>query len=159
MSNQEQLLKSGRYEFFISGVITQDKDGNLLKTQNGNTYQKLKLSVLDKDGYNKYVYDPIFNPKRLEQILRCIGSPVLVERYKQENLSLEDLIGTGGMCIIALRAGRSGYEDQNAVDCYIQKEIGILLHNVGESNKWKPQLSIMPGTSLNPEDIDNEIPF
>ena len=80
MSIQEQLLKGGRYEFFISGVITQDKDGNFLKTQSGDSYQKLKLSVLDKDGYSKYVYDSIFNSKRLEQILRCIGSPLLVER-------------------------------------------------------------------------------
>ena len=50
MSNKEQLLKSGRYEFFISGVITQDKEENLLKTHSGDIYQKLKLSVLDKDG-------------------------------------------------------------------------------------------------------------
>ena len=85
MSNKDPLLKSGRYEFFISGVITQDKEDNLLKTHNGDVYQKLKLSVLDRDGYNRYVYDPIFRPKRLEQILRCIGSSVLAERYQQEN--------------------------------------------------------------------------
>lgn len=66
MSTQNRLLKSGKYEFFISSVLTHDKEENLLKTQNESIYQKLRLSVLDKDGYNRYVYDPIFNPKRLE---------------------------------------------------------------------------------------------
>lgn len=158
MSNKDPLLKSGRYEFFISGVITQDKEDNLLKTHNGDVYQKLKLSVLDRDGYNRYVYDPIFRPKRLEQILRCIGSSVLAERYQQENFNLEDLIGTGGLCIIALRAGKDGYEDQNAVDCYIQKEIGMLLHDVNEANKYNTKPKLISET-VSSRDFDDEVQF
>lgn len=158
MSNQEFLLKSGKYEFFISGVITQDKDGNLLKTQIGNIYQKLRLSVLDKDGYSRYVYDPIFNPKRLEQILRCIGSSALIERYEQGALNPEDLIGTGGTCIIALRAGRHGYEDQNVVDCYIQKEIGILIRRAETSESFNTSPNSSEPSFAN-EDFDDQIPF
>ena len=73
---------------------------------------------------------------------------------------LEDLIGTGGMCIIALRAGRGGYEDQNAVDCYIQKEIGILMHSVNKSTeKQDVQPLITSESSVVPENFDHEIPF
>jgi len=115
MSNQESLLKSGKYEFFIGSVVTQDKEDHLLKTSSGNTYQRLRLLVLDRDGYSRYVYDPIFSHKRIEQILRCIGSSALIEHYEKGNFNLEDLIGAGGLCLIALRAGKNGYEDHNVM--------------------------------------------
>lgn len=157
MSNQELLLKSGKYEFFIGGVVTQDREGKLLKTSMGNIYQKLRLLVLDRDGYSRYVYDPIFSPKRVEQILRCIGSSALIEHYERGNFNLEDLIGTGGLCLIALRAGKNGHEDHNVVDCYIQKEIGISIQRSFEEPSKIPAAELEPCSIL--EAFEDQIPF
>ena len=80
-------------------------------------YRKLRLSVIDHEGYVNYVCDPVFNSKKLQQVLRCVG-----RNGHPELEILDDLIGMGGECTIVVRKGKEGYDDQNAVDCYIQKD-------------------------------------
>lgn len=135
-----ELLTSGKYEFRISDVLSFDREGRELKTKNNMAYKKIRLSVLDKDGSIKHVYDPVFNSKKMQQILRCVG------KVSSPDLDvLEELIGTGGECFIDIRKGREGYNDQNVVDCYIQKE--------DLSNATQPQLTTST-SHLEPEQED-----
>lgn len=62
------------------------------------------------------------------------------------------------MCIIALREGKSGYEDQNAVECYIQKEIGILIYRAKTSEEFKTPVNSLD-SSFKEEIFDDQTPF
>ena len=150
MPNQIALLKSGKYEFLISNVSSFDRDGNQLKTKDGMAYRKLRLSVIDNEGYVKYIYDPVFNSKKVQQVLRCVG-----RTGHPELEMLDDLVGTGGTCTIVVRKGKEGYDDQNAVDVYIQKEtVAIELRKVNHS-----EVKGLEEYSDNLEPEDEEVPF
>lgn len=166
------LLTSGKYEFYITAVITTDREGNLLKMRDGNPYKRLKLAVINREGYTQHVYDPLFGEdhEKIEQVVKSIGSETLFRRLKAGRLELKDLIGTGGYCIIGVREGRDGYGDQNSVECYLQKDYGTLCDNADrsvENRSPKPVPAAQPVNKaaaavpmiLSEEEFEDEIPF
>lgn len=169
---ETSLLMSGKYEFYITGVITSDREGNLLKMRDGNSYKKLKLAVINRQGYTHHVYDPVFGEdyEKLEQIIKSIGSEVLFRRLRTHRLELKDLIGTGGYCIIGVREGREGYNDQNSVECYLQKDYGALFDDSArpvEPKNVQPSAVAPPTETPSPEkamtiaeeELNDDIPF
>ncbi len=168
---QVQLLRSGSYQFFITGIVSKDKDGNSLKMRDGQPYKKLRLAVVDRDGYTRNIYDPIFSmdSEKGMQLIRCVGGDGLMQRFLSGNFRLEDLIGTGGFCLIGIRPAKDNYPAQNQVECYLRRGYGKLEHNSGETDKWKAepvdveskQQEFVPSEAtdnLEPVD-DSDIPF
>jgi len=164
---QVQLLRSGSYQFFITGILDKDKDGNPLKMKDGQPYKKLRLAIVDRDGYTRNLYDPIFgtDSEKGKQLINCVANDVLKHKFMAGNFRLEDLIGTGGFCLIGIRPAKDIYPAQNNVECYLQRGYGNLTHNSGETDKWKaePQtqqfVSEDTADSLEPVVDDSEIPF
>jgi hypothetical protein len=116
------VLKSGRYDFTVSEIMRKDRDGNPLKTKNGNTYIKVKLSVIDNDSELHNIYDVVFNKERVEQIVNSIGKDELKKQAKNKDFRVEDLVGESGRCLTKIRKGKDGYNDQPAVDVYLKPE-------------------------------------
>jgi hypothetical protein len=117
------VLKSGRYDFTVSGVMRKDRNGNPLKTRNGNTYVKVKLSVIDNYSECHNIYDIVFNKDRVEQIINSIGKEELKKQAQNKDFRVEDLVGESGRCLTKIRKGKDGYDDQPAVDVYLKPEI------------------------------------
>ena len=163
---QVQLLRSGNYQFFITGIIDKDKDGNVLKMKDGQPYKKLRLAVVDRDGYTRNIYDPIFgtDSEKGKQLINCVANEVLKHKFINGNFRLEDLIGTGGFCLIGIRPAKDIYPAQNNVECYLQRGYGYLAHNSGDTDKWKaePKRQELVSSDV-AEDLelveDSEIPF
>lgn len=167
--SKASLLKTGKYEFYITGIITTDREGSPLKMRDGNSYKKFKLAVINRESYTQPVYDPLFgeDDEKVEQIIKSIGSESLFHRFKSGHLELKDLVGTGGYCIIGVREGRDGYDDQNNIECYLQKDYGAFAH-LGQADKREKEESVMPSTSEplstptpvpTDPDFDDDIPF
>jgi len=164
---QVQLLRSGSYQFFITGILDKDKDGNFLKMKDGQPYKKLRLAIVGRDGYTRNLYDPIFgtDSEKGKQLINCVGDDILKHKFISGNFRLEDLVGTGGFCLIGIRPARDIYPAQNNVECYLQRGYGSLTHNSGEGDKWKaepqPQQLVSEDSTENLEPLvdDNEIPF
>jgi len=117
------VLKAGKYDFTVSGVMRKDKNGNPLKTKNGNTYVKVKLSVIDSESESHNIYDTVFNKERVEQIVNSIGKEELKQQAQNKDFRVEDLVGESGRCLTKIRKGKDGYDDQPAVDVYLKPEI------------------------------------
>ena len=165
---QVKLLRSGNYQFFITGVIEKDREGNFLKMKDGQPYKKLRLAIMDRNGYTRNIYDPIFGTgsEKGKQLINCVANDVLKHNFLSGNFRLEDLIGTGGFCLIGIRPATDIYPAQNNVECYLQRGYGNLTHNSGEGDTWKAQPSVEQAeqqTSEGSESLepafDNDIPF
>ena len=117
------MLKAGRYDFTVSGVMRKDKNGNTFKTKNGNTYVKVKLSVIGTDNESYNIYDLVFNKDRVQQIVDSIGKDALKEQSKNKDFRVEDLVGESGRCLTKIRKGKDGYDDQPAVEVYLKPEV------------------------------------
>ena len=135
---QVQLLRSGSYQFFITGIVSKDKDGNSLKMRDGQPYKKLRLAVVDRNSYTRNIYDPIFgtDSEKGSQLINCVANDILKQKFYSGNFRLEDLIGAGGFLVLGIRK-REGYAPQNVVEVYLQRGYGNLTHNSGETDKWK----------------------
>ena len=145
------VLKSGRYDFTVSGVMRKNKDGNPLKTKNGNTYVKVKLSVIDNNNECYNIYEIVFNKERVEQIVNSIGKEELKQRAKNKDFRVEDLVGESGRCLTKIRKGKDGYDDQPAVDVYLKPEA----HKVYTSSDVEAQ---QQSFSIQEDDFE-DVPF
>lgn len=148
------LLSSGKYDYFISGVIKTNKEGQPLKTQKGNAYKKIRLDVLDQKGIRYTIYDAIFNKDRVEQIVNSVGKKELNESFKGGGFQLDELIGEGGRCIIAVKEGKDGYPDQNVVSVYLKPSANDLPPDKSDFNQAQQQ-ELVP---VNDEG-DDDLPF
>jgi len=111
------LLKSGKYQFYVTDVRMTDKDGNKLGAGKGKEYVKVKLSVIDAEGGIISIYDSIFDDSQAEKLA---GS--LDEQIGSVNKSnLDRLVGMGGSCLISIKPADAKYnKDQNIVQCYLK---------------------------------------
>ena len=145
------MLKAGRYDFTVSGVMRKDKDGNPLKTRTGNTYLKVKLSVIDNDNESHNIYDLVFNKERVEQLVDAIGKHELKQQAKSRDFRIENLVGESGRCLTKIRKGKEGYDDQPAVDVYLKPEANKVYSSSGVET---------PQQSASIQDDDSEdLPF
>ena len=74
-------VKPGKYEFFVKGVISTDKNGYDLKTQKGNSYSNLSIIVLDGNKTHS-VFEPVFGKENLKGIVYAINNPALTFVYE-----------------------------------------------------------------------------
>lgn len=167
---QVQLLRSGSYQFFITGILDKNKDGVPLKMRDGQPYKKLRLAVVDRDGYTRTLYDPIFgtDSEKGQQLINCVANDVLRQKFFSGNFRLEDLVGTAGFCVIGIRK-KDGYDPQNVVEVYMQRGYGNLTHNSGETDKWKAESNtttqstandgVEPVSDSDGVNDDSDIPF
>lgn len=131
------MLKAGRYDFTVSGVLRKDKGGNPLKTKHGNTYVKIKLSVIDNDNESHNIYDLVFNKERVQQLVDSIGKDELKRQAKGKDFKVEDLLGESGRCLTKIRKGKDGYDDQPAVDVYLKPEANKVYASSGVEPQQK----------------------
>ncbi len=162
---QVELFRAGSYEFFITGIIEKDRDGNSLKMRDGQPYKRLRLAIVSKDGNIRNLYDPIFgvDSEKVRQLINCVGTEELKQRFYSGNFRVEDLVGTGGSCLIGIRSATDKYAAQNSVECYLQRGYGKLEHNPGEADKWKAESNNKQGfvssDNLEPVIDDMDVPF
>lgn len=116
-------VKPGKYEFFVKGVISTDKNGYDLKTQKGNSYSNLSIIVLDGNHNVHSVFEPIFSKESLKGIVYAINNPALTFVYEncvknKENFDLENLIGESGTLLL----GQRSYNDKiyPKIECFIK---------------------------------------
>ncbi len=115
-------VKPGKYEFFIKGVITADKNGYDLKTQKGNPYSKLLIVILSGDTTST-VFEPIFGKDNLKGIIYSINNPELIILYEcavknKVDFDLEDLIGESGLLLLGHRQYNGVKYPQ--VECFLK---------------------------------------
>lgn len=124
-----ELLKTGKCEFYVTGFMAKDKDGNDLTMKNGGKYKKLKLMVTDSTGNSATLYDPIFGPapEKVEQLVNSLGIPLFERAFQTGKLELKELVGSGGHCIIGVKE-REGYDPQNTVECYLRNQSYGVIH-------------------------------
>lgn len=115
-------VKPGKYEFFVKGVISTDKNGYDLKTQKGNSYSNLSIIVLDGNKTHS-VFEPVFGKENLKGIVYAINNPALTFVYEsaiknKESFELENLIGESGMLLLGSRS----YNDKiyPKIECFIK---------------------------------------
>ena len=151
-------MLSGKFNYCVLGVITQDKEGNQLKTKKGNAYKKLKIAVIDNDGMSNHVYDYIFSVERVAQIVRSVGVESINRKFKEKKLDLNDLVGHQGECIVGIKRGNNGYSDSNVIEVYVAKnEDPIKNESSGASIKTQGQAQA--GAQIELEPADDGLPF
>ncbi len=115
-------IKPGKYEFFVKGIITTDKNGYDLKTQKGNSYSKLLIVVLSGD-ITHTVFEPIFGKDNLKGIIYSINNQELILLYEcavknKVDFDLEDLIGESGILLLGHRIYNGVKYPQ--VECFLK---------------------------------------
>ena len=159
MSN---LLAMGRALASVVGKIT-TKNGKKLMMSNGETYRKLKLSVIDANGNCGYIYDPIWggDKEKIASIVDAIGDEYLKERFKNGLLEDEELFGHEFEVRIGVKYPKpgTGFDKQNIIDCYTKKRAltatQVLLN--GSAPEYVPQQRPVGGMSE--MELSDDAPF
>ena len=155
-----ELVKPGKYEFYISGVIDNNKDGVPLVSSKGNSYKRVRLTIIDKDDYCNDVYDVVFSSDRVREIFESVGKHVS-PTTKLNMDHLHDLKGQRGYCMIGIQKSKEEkYSDQNNVKCYIPKSVWSDVRQSEQAKSRSPMLSAQAKNaqdSFEPE--SEEIPF
>lgn len=119
------LLKSGKYKFYVSGLIDTDKDGNNLSIKSGNntgsSFRKIRLSLIGIDGLCSEIYHPVFGSDKVKEIANAIGKNFSAT----DKVGLKDLdsfFGESGSCLIVTKEGKNGAESYNDVSLFIPKK-------------------------------------
>lgn len=160
-NKMQNVLKAGKHPFIVTGVMRKDKDGNNLRTKNGNSYTKLKLSVMDANEEPHNVYDFIFARDKVDQIVNAIGNPELKRQAKNKDFRLEDLVGEEGVCLTRIKEGKNGFSDQTVVECYVKQAFNFMAthHTKGHGTANAVDTRRDPATEAFLPDDDNELPF
>lgn len=119
------LVKAGKYQFYISGFIDTDREGNPLVTKNGNNvgkpYRKMHLSVIGENECGD-LYPYVYDSEKVRQIANSIGRP-FEPAAKIDLNNLNEFFGESGTCIVVVKEGKQGYDPKNDVSLYIPKHI------------------------------------
>lgn len=157
------LLAMGEGMGIIVGVIDKDKDGNPLKMNNGGTYRKIKLTVVDELGARGYIYDPIFggDKSKIKAMVESNGNASLIDKFNKGTLQDSDLFGKRVRCVIGIKYPKegTGYDPQNIIDCYMPYEpptaTQMLLN--GATPEYVPQQRPVGGMS--DAELNDDVPF
>lgn len=155
---QPKPIKSGKYEFYIKGVVTEDNNGYTLKIKNGNNigqaYRKLKLLLID--GEDSHTVDKlIFSKKDIKEIVLAINNSALTHIFNQKSDNFEDenLIGEGGWLIMGKRFNEADGKSYPRIECFIKA-------------RSEPQVEVKQNTLLNApvsnetkHDSEDDAPF
>jgi hypothetical protein len=151
---QPQQIKSGKYEFYITGVIRKDSNGYDLKTKTGNTYQRLKIVLLGtNENYDTSKF--IFGSKDIQEVVSCINNPALTDVFQKQgkDFELETLIGEGGILLMGNRIKEGVTWPQ--IECLIKPK-----ENFNAPNKQKEMPLVQNINSLpSSEPLDDDVPF
>ena len=155
-----ELVKPGKYECYISGIIDTNKDGVALALNDGRSYKRVRLTVIDKEGYSNDVYDMVFDSDKVREIFECVGKEI----PKDSNVNLghlHDLRGQRGYCLVGIsKSKKEGYNDQNSIKCYIPKSVW---KDAMQSEQVKPRSPMLSAQAKNAQDSfepeSEEIPF
>lgn len=161
MTNQQtgikNQIKSGKYEFYVQGVITKDSNGYELKTQKGNTYKKLRIIIIDKDETHT-IYHLIFGSENIKEIVYAIANPALTHVYKMQgkDFELETLIGEGGWLLLGKQFNNGNTYPK--IECFLKPKVESnepFIAGNNESIKTIPSQNI----NYNQSPRDNDVPF
>ena len=120
INEQKDEIKPGVYDFLIKGV-QKEKDGYVLKTKNGQTYQRLVIIALGKNK-NYTLFESIFGRSNLIPIVNAIANPPLTHVFEQtkssKEIDLDYFIGEGGKMLV----GHREYNGINypQIECFIK---------------------------------------
>lgn len=116
------MLQVGKGEFWITGIISEDKDGVLLSSKGeGRLKHRLKVMVKDDHGKIEDGYDPVFSvSEKIKQVVNSCGDYELLKDFKSGNVNLDDLLGASGNCVIGISKPRAGYDQQSTIECYLR---------------------------------------
>lgn len=130
-TTQEQIqyeeIKSGEYQFYVTGVFREDKNGYKLKTSKGNVYESLKIIILI-NGESRSVSHPIYGSENIKSIVYAINNPSLTfvfesKQSKGEKFDLEILIGESGRLLL----GQRSYNGKNypKIECFLKERASL----------------------------------
>lgn len=131
------LWQRGIYDF----EVTEAKDRI---SASGNAMIELNVTVYNKEGHTRKVYDYLIDSEKTGYKVRHFASSVgLSKEYENGELDAEALIGKSGKLQLYIKKDKAGvYPDKNAVSDYVP---------------------VVPGAPLiasrAPEELDDEIPF
>jgi len=122
---QYEEIRVGEYQFYITGVFREDKNGYQLKTSKGNIYESLKIIVLT-NGQSRSISHPIYGLENIKSIVYAINNPALTfvfesKQSKGEKFELEILIGESGILLL----GHRSYNGKNypKIECFLKEKI------------------------------------
>jgi len=125
---QYEEIKSGEYQFYVTGVFREDKNGYALKTSKGNIYESLKIIILT-NGESRSVSHPIYGTENIKSIVYAINNPALTfvfesKQSKGEKFDLETLIGESGRLLLGHRA----YNGKNypKIECFLKEKTFLI---------------------------------
>lgn len=131
------LWPRGIYDFEVSEA----KDRI---SASGNPMIELNVTVYNKEGHTRKVYDYLIDSEKTGYKVRHFASSVgMTKEYESGELDASALVGKAGKLQLYIKKDKKGaYPDKNAVSDYVP---------------------VVPGAPLiassAPEDMDDEIPF
>jgi len=157
-----KLLRMGKAVATIVDVYTTDREGKELEMKNGGKYRKFKLSVIDANGNGGYVFDPIFggDKKKIKQMVDSIGDHYLIDKFNKGTLVDEELFGRDVFCLVGVKKGNEGYDDQNVIDRYLQRSFATATETLlsGAKALYVPPY-VVNGSEPVEQGLGDEIPF
>lgn len=122
----------GTYDFEVADAAEKT-------SKNGNDMVELVVSVVDKEGKSKKVYDYLVSTDGAAYKVRHFaGATGMIKDYEAGLLNARDMIGKTGRCEIIIKKAQDGYPAKNQISDYIC-----------EDSDAKPKAG----------EIDDEIPF
>jgi hypothetical protein len=152
----------GKAEATIVDVYTTDREGKELEMKNGGKYRKFKLSVIDANGNGGYVFDPIFggDKKKIKQMVDSIGDQSLIDKFNKGTLVDEELFGRDVFCLVGIKEGKEGYDDQNVIDRYLARSFATATETLlnGATASYSP-LHAVNVSGIVEQGLGEDIPF
>ncbi len=155
---QPKPIKSGKYEFYVKGVVREDSNGYTLKIKNGNNigqvYRKLKLLVID--GEDSHTVDKlIFSKKDIKEIVLAINNPALTHIFNQQGDDFEDenLIGESGWLVMGKRFNEADGKSYPRIECFIKLRAD---HQIEPKKDAPLSAPVLKNVQTEPED---DVPF
>lgn len=121
-TTEQILLTPGPAKFKVKAAYTTDKNGNQLKTLNGEPKLKVDLFVTDSENKSTICYEHITakNGWRLGKLLKAIGKGDLYN--KEGRIDTRQLLGGTGDCVVKTSPARDKYAASTVVEEYIAAE-------------------------------------
>lgn len=116
------LLTEGSYPFQVKAI-------DQLISKSGNSMLKITLSVLEKDGSSRTIFDYLVALDsmmfKIKHFCEAIG---LEESYKKGNFDPQDCIDRSGMALVSVQKGNpkpdgsGNFPDKNIIKDYVKSD-------------------------------------
>ncbi len=152
------LWPKGTYDFEVAEATDEE-------SSKGNDMVKLKLWIYNEDGKKRTVFDYLM-PQMEFKLRHACEAMGLLPQYESGDLQAADFQDQTGKCVIYIKKGSNGYQDQNAVADYVKPAVAASRPATRQAAGASPAerrgggIGGVPATHRSSNaDLNDEIPF